>query len=101
MKKKFYVYFLKSDDNKIIYVGKGSGDRMYKHIHIANGKSVNRSKNLKLYNKISSIRKRRMLIYRNLINFISIKLNRNPFFKIKNNDNYPYSYMFGIGRISK
>ena len=54
MNKKFYVYRLKTDDNKIIYIGKGSGDRMLKHIQIANGNSLNKQKNPKLYNKILS-----------------------------------------------
>lgn len=55
MKKIFYVYILKTNEDDIIYVGKGSGSRMYKHIQIAKGKSQNRDKNPKLYNKISSI----------------------------------------------
>jgi len=53
--KKFYVYYLKTNDNELIYVGKGSGKRMYKHVEIANGNSINRSKNPKLYNKISFV----------------------------------------------
>ena len=55
MEKLFYVYFLKTNEDEVIYVGKGSGDRMYKHTKIAKGKSKNRKKNPKLYNKISSV----------------------------------------------
>lgn len=51
----FYVYVLTTNDGEIIYVGKGTGDRMYQHVKIAQGKSVSRKKNPKLYNKISSI----------------------------------------------
>ena len=54
-KKKFYVYQLKIDNGEIIYIGKGTGNRMYKHIQIANGNSRSRETNPKLYNKISSI----------------------------------------------
>jgi hypothetical protein len=53
----YYVYVLKTSINEVFYVGKGSGDRMYKHIKIAQGKSRNRDKNPKLYNKISHILK--------------------------------------------
>jgi len=55
MEKKFYVYQLKTSDGDVIYIGKGSGDRMNKHVKIANHKSKNRGKNPKLYNKISSV----------------------------------------------
>jgi hypothetical protein len=53
----FYVYHLKSSlDNKIFYIGKGSGNRMYKHLQIATGNNDNqRSKNPHLYNKILKI----------------------------------------------
>jgi len=53
--KKYYVYQLISNKNEIFYVGKGSGNRMYKHIEIASGNSINKSRNPKLYNKISKI----------------------------------------------
>jgi len=55
MENKFYVYQLRTSDDEIIYIGKGSGDRMNKHVKIANHNSKNRNKNPKLYNKISSI----------------------------------------------
>ncbi len=51
----FYVYELVTNEGEIIYVGKGKGDRMYQHVKTAKGNSVSRKKNLKLYNKISSI----------------------------------------------
>ena len=51
---KFYTYQLETADGEIFYIGKGSGNRMYKHIQIARGDSQNRKRNLKLYNKISS-----------------------------------------------
>ena len=51
----FYVYKLVTSDNEVIYVGKGSGNRMYKHAKIAMGNSINRTKNPKLYNKIKKI----------------------------------------------
>lgn len=47
-----YVYQLKTSDGDIIYIGKGQGNRMYKHTTIAKGKSVAKLKNPKLYNKI-------------------------------------------------
>jgi len=56
---------------------------------------------LLLYNKISSIFKRKILLYRNLINFYSIYLKKNPFLKIKTTGNQIYSYMFCICRIKK
>ncbi len=52
---KFYVYQLKTSFGDIIYIGKGSGNRMYKHIQISKGNSLNRNRNPKLYNKISSV----------------------------------------------
>jgi|TARA_B110000259_G_scaffold144359_1_gene162571 hypothetical protein len=54
MEKKYYVYQLKTSDGDIIYIGKGTGDRINKHVKIANHKSKNRDKNPKLYNKINS-----------------------------------------------
>lgn len=55
MKKKYYVYQLKTSEGEIIYIGKGSGKRMFQHIYIANGNGINRKGNPKLYNKISKI----------------------------------------------
>lgn len=53
---KFYIYFLISSlDNKVFYVGKGSGKRMYTHLMIAKGNGSNRKANPHLYNKISKI----------------------------------------------
>ncbi len=52
---KFYVYKLITSDDEVIYVGKGSGNRMNKHMQIAMGNSINRTKNPKLYNKIKKI----------------------------------------------
>lgn len=51
----FYVYKLITSGNEVIYVGKGSGNRMYKHTQIAMGNSINRKTNPKLYNKIKKI----------------------------------------------
>jgi len=53
--KKFYVYKLITSDDELIYIGKGSGNRMNKHVQIAMGNSINRTKNPKLYNKIKKI----------------------------------------------
>ena len=54
--KSYYTYVLiDSTTNKIFYVGKGSGNRMYKHIQISKGKSICRNINKKLYNKIQKI----------------------------------------------
>ena len=54
---KYYVYQLKTSDNEIIYIGKGSGDRMNKHMEISRHRknSKSRLKNPKLYNKINSV----------------------------------------------
>ena len=52
-----------------------------------------------LYEKISSILGRKILLYRNIINLLSIYFNKNPFLKIKKSNNENYTYMFGIGRI--
>ena len=52
---KFYTYCLKDDNDNIFYVGKGTGNRMLRHVSIALGKSKAKEKNPKLYNKISSI----------------------------------------------
>lgn len=51
----FYVYKLITSDDELIYIGKGSGNRMYKHSVIAMGKSINRNANPALYNKIKKI----------------------------------------------
>jgi len=52
----FYTYVLiNSLDNKVFYVGKGSGKRADKHVRMAKGESQNRNKNPKLYNKINKI----------------------------------------------
>ncbi len=53
--KKYYVYSLVDDNGNVLYIGKGSGKRMFKHITIAKGNSKNRQCNPKLYNKIMSI----------------------------------------------
>jgi hypothetical protein len=53
--KLYYVYKLITSDDELIYVGKGSGNRMNKHVQIAMGNSSNRTKNPKLYNKIRKI----------------------------------------------
>lgn len=52
---KCYVYKLKNNNGDVFYVGKGTGNRMYKHIQIAKGNSQNKKKNPKLYNKINHI----------------------------------------------
>lgn len=44
---KFYTYELETSDGNIIYIGKGSGNRMYKHIQIARGNSQNKKKESK------------------------------------------------------
>jgi len=51
----FYVYQLVTSDDELIYIGKGSGNRMNKHSIIAMGNSINRTKNPKLYNKIKKV----------------------------------------------
>ena len=51
----FYVYQLVTSNDELIYIGKGSGNRMYKHSIIAMGSSINRTKNPKLYNKIKKV----------------------------------------------
>lgn len=52
----FYVYELvSSEDQLVIYVGKGSGDRMHKHVYLAQSTAKNRRKNPKLYNKIAKV----------------------------------------------
>lgn len=54
----FYTYVLKSSlDNIIFYIGKGKGNRMFRHVSIAKGKSKNKLTNPKLYNKINFILK--------------------------------------------
>ena len=69
--KSYYTYVLiDSTTNKIFYVGKGSGNRMYKHIQISKGKSICRNINKKLYNKIQKI-----ITNRN--NIISLKVFEN------------------------
>jgi len=53
---KYYVYeLINSLDGLVFYIGKGSGNRLYKHLKIAQGKSKNKDRNPKLYNKINSI----------------------------------------------
>ena len=56
-----------------------------------------------LYNNSLSIFKRDFFFHKTLINFASIYLNSNPFFRIKknNNINESYSYMFGICKNNK
>jgi hypothetical protein len=54
-----------------------------------------------MYNKKISVLKWKRLLFRNIINFISIYFNKNPFLKIKTDNNKEYSYMFGIGKIKK
>ena len=54
-----------------------------------------------MYTKKISVLKWKRLLFRNIINFISIYFNKNPFLKIKTDDNKEYSYMFGIGKIKK
>lgn len=54
--KAYYTYVLiDSSTNNIFYVGKGSGNRMYKHIQISQGESICKNVNKKLYNKIQKI----------------------------------------------
>jgi hypothetical protein len=54
--KTYYTYVLiDSLTNTIFYIGKGSGNRMYKHVQIAKGESICRNINKKLYNKIQKI----------------------------------------------
>ncbi len=54
-----------------------------------------------LYNKKLSVLKWKILLFRYIINFISIHFNKNPFLKIKTGNIKEYSYMFGIGKIKK
>jgi len=53
--KKYYVYQLKTSENEILYVGKGTGNRMYKHSYVATTNNKNRDKNLELYDRIKDI----------------------------------------------
>ncbi len=54
-----------------------------------------------LYNSSSFIFNRKRMLYRYIINLLTIYLKRNPFLKIKTEDNNIYSYMFAIGTIKK
>jgi len=54
-----------------------------------------------LYNYNFSLFKRRRYYFRYIFNFLTIFLKRNPFLRIKTNDDYLYYYMFAIGTISK
>lgn len=81
---KHYVYALINPiDDKIFYIGKGSGNRMYNHLKNAkalqNGKKISRGCNLKLLNKINSI-----------VNF-GVKLKYDKVFESDNEDDV-YSY---------
>lgn len=54
---KYYVYFLINPiDNKIFYVGKGTGERMFIHEKKAR-KGISSNNNSKLFNKINEIHK--------------------------------------------
>jgi len=55
MRKHYVYYLISSIDGNVFYIGKGSGNRMYKHIQIAEGNSMVKSKNPYLYNKINKI----------------------------------------------
>lgn len=53
---KHYVYeLINPSDNKVFYVGKGSGNRMYVHEHRAKRNHTEINENIKLRNKIKSI----------------------------------------------
>jgi len=54
-----------------------------------------------LYIKKFSVLKWKISLFRDIINFISIYFNKNPFLKIKTDNNKEYSYMFGLGKIKK
>ena len=60
-----------------------------------------RLKYLLLNNSYVSFLNRKKLLYRKIINFMTIYLKKNPFLKIKTKDNEKYSYMFGIGKIKQ
>jgi hypothetical protein len=51
----FYVYQLSSLSYGVFYIGKGKGNRMYRHSEIARGNSINRKTNIHLYNRILKI----------------------------------------------
>ncbi len=53
-----------------------------------------------LYEKVSSILGKQILIFRKIINLLSIYLNKNPFLRINVLNNEKNTYMFGIGRIN-
>ena len=53
----FYTYCLKDNEGNVFYIGKGTDNRMFRHVSITLGKSKARTKNPKLYNKINSILK--------------------------------------------
>jgi len=66
----FYVYQLSSLKYGSFYIGKGKGQRMYKHIQIAKSNSNSRKKNPHLYNRILKILESKdKIIYKKL--FIS------------------------------
>lgn len=60
-----------------------------------------RLKYLLLNNSYVSFLNRKKLLYRKIINFMTVYLKKNPFLKIKTKDNEKYSYMFGIGKIKQ
>ena len=54
----------------------------------------NHSKNISIFRQVINP-------FRELINFFSILLKKNPFLKISGNENYMYSYMYSVGKILK
>ena len=56
---------------------------------------------LLLYNQMLSIFGINKPVFRYLINILTVYFKRNPFLKIKRNDNEIYSYMFALGKIEK
>jgi len=65
---KHYVYeLINPTDNKVFYVGKGSGNRMYVHEHRAKRNHAEINENIKLRNKIKSILNRGdAIVYRQI-----------------------------------
>ncbi len=53
------------------------------------------------YYKRTSVLGCKIMIFRKIINFLSIHFNRNPFLEIKTSHREIYSYMYGIGIIKK